>query len=53
LVNFNSKGGSSVAAISFRTDGEIAVAPETPVRAGYTLVGWSATDGGSSACQAR
>jgi len=46
LVNFNSKGGSSVAAISFRTDGEIAVAPETPVRAGYTLVGWSATDGG-------
>jgi uncharacterized repeat protein (TIGR02543 family) len=45
-VNLNAKGGSSVPPVSFRTDGAISSAPTTPIRAGYTLVGWSATDGG-------
>jgi len=45
-VNLNAKGGSSVPALSFRTDGSVSSAPATPIRAGYTFQGWSATDGG-------
>ncbi len=45
-VNLNANGGSSVPPVSFRTDGSISSAPPTPIRAGYTLLGWSTTDGG-------
>ncbi|NBR65595.1 MAG: DUF4082 domain-containing protein, partial [Actinobacteria bacterium] len=47
IVSFNSKGGSSVTAGSFVTDGSLS-APSAPTRAGYTFLGWSATDGGSA-----
>lgn len=46
-ITYNSKGGSSVADGSFVTGGTIASAPTAPTRAGYTLSGWSLTDGGS------
>jgi uncharacterized repeat protein (TIGR02543 family) len=46
-VNLNTKSGSSVPAVSFKTDAAITTAPQTPVRAGYTFLGWSATDGGT------
>jgi len=45
-VTLDTKGGLPVLAVSFRTDGAIALAPTTPIRPGYTFVGWSATDGG-------
>jgi uncharacterized repeat protein (TIGR02543 family) len=50
LVNHDTKNGAPVvvAAGSYQTDSEIVSAPATPVRAGYTLLGWSATDGGSA-----
>jgi uncharacterized repeat protein (TIGR02543 family) len=47
IVTFNSKGGTAVSASSFVTDGSVAV-PETPTRAGYTFLGWSASDGGNA-----
>ena len=46
VVNLDTKGGSEVPALSFVTGGEIESAPETPTRDGYTLAGWSASDGG-------
>ncbi len=46
LVNIDTKGGSEVPSLYFVTGGEIESAPETPTRAGCTLAGWSATDGG-------
>jgi len=45
-VTFDSKSGSTVSARSFVTDGSV-TAPAIPTRAGYSFVGWSATDGGS------
>ena len=46
-ITYDSKGGAAVADGSFVTGGSIAAAPTEPIRAGYTLVGWSLTDGGS------
>ena len=47
-VTLDTKGGLPVLAVSFRTDGAIALAPTTPIRPGYTFLGWSATDGGEA-----
>ncbi|NBR65604.1 MAG: DUF4082 domain-containing protein, partial [Actinobacteria bacterium] len=47
VVTFNSKGGSAVSTGSFVTAGSLA-APSAPTRAGYSFLGWSATDGGSA-----
>ena len=47
-VTLDTKGGLPVLAVSFRTDGAIALAPTTPIRPGYTFLGWSATDGGAA-----
>ena len=44
-VTFNSNGGSDVPSDSFITDGSVAE-PTPPTRAGYTFLGWSASDGG-------
>lgn len=46
-ITYDSKGGSFVANGSFVTGGSIASGPTAPTRAGYTLSGWSLTDGGS------
>jgi uncharacterized repeat protein (TIGR02543 family) len=46
-VAFNSNGGSAVASDAFVAGGAI-VTPETPEKSGFTLAGWSATDGGSA-----
>jgi uncharacterized repeat protein (TIGR02543 family) len=46
VANVEANGGSDVPALIFVTDGEIESAPETPTRAGYTLAGWSTTQGG-------
>ncbi|MEI7419946.1 MAG: BspA family leucine-rich repeat surface protein, partial [Actinomycetes bacterium] len=46
-VSFDANGGSVVAAGSFVTDGSLAI-PFDPTRAGYTFLGWSATDGGDA-----
>jgi uncharacterized repeat protein (TIGR02543 family) len=46
-VTFNSKSGSDVSSSSFDTDGALD-APSAPSRSGYTLLGWSATEGGSA-----
>jgi uncharacterized repeat protein (TIGR02543 family) len=47
LVNYNSKGGTSVAAGSFVYGGQVTSAPRKPYRSGAVFIGWSATDGGS------
>ncbi|MEI7420266.1 MAG: InlB B-repeat-containing protein, partial [Actinomycetes bacterium] len=47
VVTYNSKGGSTVVAGSFVTAGSLAI-PYDPTRAGYSFLGWSATDGGSA-----
>jgi uncharacterized repeat protein (TIGR02543 family) len=47
-VSFNSKGGSFVGTRFFAGD---IVAPVAPVRSGYTLAGWTETDGGSTLVQ--
>jgi uncharacterized repeat protein (TIGR02543 family) len=46
-VTYNSKGGTSVTSGSVNTGASISSAPTAPTRSGYTLSGWSATDGGS------
>ena len=46
VVSFDSKGGSAVPFDYFSTGGQIDGVPLVPTRAGYTLLGWSATDGG-------
>ncbi len=46
-VTFDSKGGSSVDAGVFVTDGYIESPHSNPGRAGYTFLGWSDSDGGS------
>jgi uncharacterized repeat protein (TIGR02543 family) len=47
MASFNTNGGSTVAAVSFITNGQIA-APAEPTKAGHTFAGWTATDGGST-----
>ena len=44
-VTFDSKSGSNVSAGSFVAGGSIDI-PFDPTRAGYSFMGWSATDGG-------
>jgi uncharacterized repeat protein (TIGR02543 family) len=46
VANIDANGGSEVPSLIFVTDGEIESAPETPTRAGYSLAGWSTTQGG-------
>ena len=46
-VTYDSKSGSSVANGSVNAGASISAAPTAPTRAGYTLSGWSATDGGT------
>jgi len=46
-VTFNSNGGDDVDFDSFVNGGTVAE-PFAPTRAGYTFLGWSATDGGSA-----
>ena len=46
-VSFDAKGGSNVSAGSFVTDGAISEAPSAPTRAGFSLVGWAATEDGT------
>ena len=46
-VTYDSQGGSAVTAGSVNTAASISAAPTAPTRAGYTLAGWSATDGGT------
>jgi len=43
-LSFNSKGGSSVSAVSFTSGMTIASAPKAPTRSGYTFAGWSLVD---------
>jgi len=40
-LNFDSKGGTTVASSTFLTGSRIESAPEAPTRAGYTFGGWS------------
>jgi uncharacterized repeat protein (TIGR02543 family) len=49
VVSFNEKGGTAVSDASFMTDGELSYdgTRDEQSRPGYTLIGWSATDGGS------
>ena len=46
-VTYNSNSGSAVAPGSFVTASSILGAPTPPTRSGYTLNGWSETNGGS------
>jgi uncharacterized repeat protein (TIGR02543 family) len=46
-VTYNSKGGSDVSNGTVNTGAAISSAPTAPTKNGYTLVGWSATDGGT------
>jgi uncharacterized repeat protein (TIGR02543 family) len=43
-VTYDSKGGTAVTSGTFNTGGNFA-APTAPTKAGYTFVGWTATDG--------
>lgn len=45
-ANFDSKGGSSVSAVTFAGE-EISTAPAAPSRTGFTFKGWSATENGT------
>jgi uncharacterized repeat protein (TIGR02543 family) len=47
VVSFQANGGTAVSNGSFVTAGGVG-APSSPYRAGYTFLGWSSTDGGSS-----
>jgi uncharacterized repeat protein (TIGR02543 family) len=47
-VNMDSKGGTPVSALSFRTGGATGSAPADPTRNCSTFAGWSATDGGAA-----
>jgi uncharacterized repeat protein (TIGR02543 family) len=40
-LNFDSKGGTTVASSTFLTGSRIESAPDAPTRAGYTFEGWS------------
>lgn len=46
-VTYDSKGGSSVTSDTVNVGASIASAPTAPTKTGYTLAGWSATDGGA------
>ena len=46
-VTYNSNGGSDVTSSSVDTGASISSAPTAPTKTGYTLSGWSATDGGT------
>jgi uncharacterized repeat protein (TIGR02543 family) len=46
-ITYDSKSGSSVANGSVNAGASISAAPTAPTRTGYTLSGWSATDGGT------
>jgi len=46
-VTYDSKGGSSVTSGTVSTGASIASAPTAPTKTGYTLDGWSLTDGGT------
>ena len=48
-VNYDSHGGSVVAAGSFNTGGTIATLPAAPTRAGYTFNGWFTSASGGTA----
>jgi uncharacterized repeat protein (TIGR02543 family) len=47
VVTYDAKGGSSVSNSSTSSGASISSAPTAPTRTGYTLSGWSATDGGT------
>jgi uncharacterized repeat protein (TIGR02543 family) len=47
VVTFDTKGGTSVSNGSTSSGASISAAPTAPTRTGYTLSGWSATDGGT------
>jgi uncharacterized repeat protein (TIGR02543 family) len=46
-ITYDSQGGSAVTDGGSQTGASISAAPTAPTRAGYTLSGWSATDGGT------
>ncbi len=46
-ITYDSKGGSSVTSDTVNVGASIASAPTAPTKTGYTLAGWSATDGGA------
>jgi uncharacterized repeat protein (TIGR02543 family) len=46
-VTYNAKGGTTVSDGTVNTAASISAAPTAPTRTGYTLSGWSATDGGT------
>lgn len=46
-ITYNSNGGTAVADGTVNTGANISAAPSAPTKTGYTLSGWSATDGGS------
>jgi len=46
VVTYNSNGGTTVDSTLFTNGGTIQ-RPQTPIRTGYTLAGWSRTNGGS------
>jgi uncharacterized repeat protein (TIGR02543 family) len=46
-VTYDAKGGTTVSDGTVNTAASISAAPTAPTRTGYTLSGWSATDGGT------
>jgi uncharacterized repeat protein (TIGR02543 family) len=47
VITYDAKGGSSVSNGSTSSGASISSAPTAPTRTGYTLDGWSLTDGGT------
>jgi uncharacterized repeat protein (TIGR02543 family) len=47
FVTYSSPDGSAVDLSAVKSGSAVQTAPTVPLRAGYTLMGWSATDGGS------
>lgn len=46
-ITYDSKGGTAVSDGTVNTGASISAAPTAPTKTGYTLSGWSATDGGA------